>query len=102
MEGPELLGRGGRPACDYPTCLYCVGRERRGVSSTRRYSTISEGWEYDSTSAAVWTGTSERSDGGVRAGGTKAPGGPCIGGPRIFAGYAHSVDSNAPGEWCVE
>ena len=52
MEGPELLGRGGRPACDYPTCLYCVGRERRGVSSTRRYSTISEGWEYDSTSAA--------------------------------------------------
>ena len=31
MEGPGLLGRGGRPACDNPTCLYCGGRERWGV-----------------------------------------------------------------------
>ena len=47
-------------------------------------------------------GISEGNDGGVRAGGAKPPGEPCNGGPRIFAGYAHSVDSNAPCERCVE
>ncbi len=81
MEGPELLGRGGRPACDYPTCLYCVGRERRGVSSTRHYSTISEGWEYDSTSAAGgWEspkGTTVESEPGAR----RPLAGPALEGP---------------------
>ena len=74
MEGPGLVCGRREASLRLPHVSLLRRTREVGVSSARRYSTITEGWEYDSTSAAGWVGISEGNDGGVRAGGTKAPG----------------------------
>ena len=68
MEGPGLLGRGGRPACDDPT--WSLLRRTREVGSFvhRHRSTIRMDGSADSTSLAGWVGFSEGNDGGVQKG----------------------------------
>ena len=104
MEGPRLVcGRreaGGQSAIT-PRVSAVADEVSGEFSSTSLRSTIRrDGSAYSLPPLGGWgppKGTAVE-----YAGATKAPSLALQWRARIFAGYAHSVDSNAPGEWCVE
>ena len=67
MEGPGLLGRGGRPACDYPMCLLArLDEVRRGVLVHKTLgSTIRRNGEHEPAAVVYRTELSDGDDGGV-------------------------------------
>ena len=114
--GDSWAGAGGQPAIT--PCVFTEVNERGGVSRPQDTLYHSDEWERRtrfreprSTTRRVGAQTHFRRwvDRDLRKKrlwslrpGARWPLAQPYVGASIFAGYAHSVDSNAPGEWCVE
>ena len=73
MEGPRLVCGRREASLRLPHASLLRRTREAGGLVHKTALDHSEGWERDSTSAAGWTGTSERSDGGVCGRGHDGP-----------------------------